>query len=483
MQNYIYVTSASGKPLMPTTRNGHVRRLLNAGKARITCHVPFMIQLKYETPEITQGQHGGSDSGRTNLGVSAINDEGTVTFKAHVESRNREVPKNMAERKTHRKASRAGERFVRKRLAKKNGTTTTFPKGRMLPRYEKPLMLKDIINTEARFNNRKRLEGWITPTTRQCIQTQLNVVDLTRKLLPVTDWTYEANRFVFMRMEDGTIFGSDFQNGRMKGYKNAREYITALQEGKCAICGGPIDHIHHITPRSEGGSDTPENMVGLCSKCHEDVHLGKLSLASTGLKKKYAALSVLNQAIPYIYQGLVERFGEEHVHICFGHQTEKFRKEHGILKGHANDAVCIAAIGAGINTIHDDVITHEIKQFRRHDRQLIKSQRERTYYLDGKPVCKNRHKRFEQKCDSLEEFRDSHPDEICRLTVKPSTRYYNDPKRDLPGAVFWYKGQRYVLSGQLSNGKQYRAVGCGTQNFNALRCNITERNKGLVWLY
>ena len=32
MQNYIYVQSASGKPLMPTTRTGHVRRLLNAGK-------------------------------------------------------------------------------------------------------------------------------------------------------------------------------------------------------------------------------------------------------------------------------------------------------------------------------------------------------------------------------------------------------------------------------------------------------------------
>ena len=81
------------------------------------------------------------------------------------------------------------------------------------------------------------------------------------------------------------------------------------------------------------------------------------------------------------------------------------------------------------------------------------------------------------------DFRDAHPDKVCKLTVKPSTRYYNDSKRDLPGTVFWYKGQRYVLSGQLSNSKQYRAVGCGTQNFNASRCNITKRNKGLVWLY
>ena len=44
---------------MPTTRTGHVRRLLNAGKARIVCHVPFVIRLTYETPEEVQPLFGG----------------------------------------------------------------------------------------------------------------------------------------------------------------------------------------------------------------------------------------------------------------------------------------------------------------------------------------------------------------------------------------------------------------------------------------
>lgn len=44
----VYVISASGKPLMPTTRCGHIRGLLNAGKARVVEREPFTIQLKYE---------------------------------------------------------------------------------------------------------------------------------------------------------------------------------------------------------------------------------------------------------------------------------------------------------------------------------------------------------------------------------------------------------------------------------------------------
>ena len=79
---------------------------------------------------------------------------------------------------------------------------------------------------------------------------------------------------------------------------------------------------------------------------------------------------------------------------------------------------------------------YEIHQFRRHDRAIIHHQTERTYYLNGKAVCKNRHKRFEQKGDSLEEFAKVHPDLVSKLTVKKSRRYYNDPDRILPGAIF-----------------------------------------------
>ncbi|MCR5776058.1 MAG: RRXRR domain-containing protein [Lachnospiraceae bacterium] len=156
---FIYILDASGRPLMPTRRTGHIRRLLNRGMARIVTKAPFTVQLKYETAGVTQPLHGGTDPGRTNIGESVVDDGGSVLYKAHVETRNREVPKLMTERKQHRQASRRGERLRRKRRAAKCGTTTEFSEGRMIPGCEKPVIMKDIINTESRFANRKDLQA------------------------------------------------------------------------------------------------------------------------------------------------------------------------------------------------------------------------------------------------------------------------------------------------------------------------------------
>ena len=43
--------------------------------------------------------------------------------------------------------------------------------------------------------------------------------------------------------------------------------------------------------------------------------------------------------------------------------------------------------------------------------------------------------------------------------------------REMPGAEFIHENRRYILSGQLTNGKYYRSVG-STQNFPAAKCRI-----------
>ena len=192
-QELIYVLAPNGKPLMPTRRHGHVQKLLKQGKARIAEHEPFVIQLKYNTPEITQPLYGGTDPGRTNIGNAVVDMNGVAVYRDKVETRNLEIPKLMQKRAGFRRASRRGERLARKRLAKKLGTNREFLEGRMLPGYEKPVMLKDIINTEARFNNRKRPAGWITPTVRQLVQTHISMIDRICRILPVTYWTLEIN--------------------------------------------------------------------------------------------------------------------------------------------------------------------------------------------------------------------------------------------------------------------------------------------------
>ena len=158
MDNYVYVQASDGTPLMPTRRFNHVQKLLRRGKARVVEHVPFVIRLRYAGPKNIQPLYGGTDPGRTNIGNSVMTPDGIVVYKDRVETRNREIAKLMAGRRGFRQASRRGERLARKRLAKRLGTTTKKLLERVLPGCEKPVKVKDIINTEARFNNRRRPE-------------------------------------------------------------------------------------------------------------------------------------------------------------------------------------------------------------------------------------------------------------------------------------------------------------------------------------
>ena len=436
--------------------------------------------MRYETTEVTQSVYGGTDPGRTNIGEAVVNRKGEVIYKAHVSTRNKDVPKRMEEKKQHRQASRRGERLRRKRRAKQNGTTKTFPEGRLISGCKEPVMLKDIINTESRFANRKRPENWICPTVRHLVQTHINAVNKICSILPVTDWTLEYNKFAFMKLENGEIRGIDYQKGRLKGFKSKEEYIHNLQKGKCTCCGKPIEHYHHIISRSKGGADTPENHIGLCKGCHKNVHSGAIDLKEIGLKKKYAALSVLNQAIPFIAEELIHIFGEDHVHFCTGYETKALRKCLGTRKDHPEDAVCIAAIGADIPNVTDGIGAYEIKQFRRHDRSITKAQKERTYYLDGKAVCKNRHKRTDQRDDSLEEFAKKNLPDVGMLTVRKSTRSYNHMERNLPGTEVIYNGKRYITRG--NHNTRYMLYGLDGAGVPGSKCKIIQRNTGLVYM-
>ena len=489
----VYVLDKDGNPLMPTKRFGHVRKLLDAKLAKPVSTKPFVIRLLYESTKYTQPLYGGTDPGRTNIGAAVVNPKGDVVYSANIVSRNQQIPKLMANRAAHRLASRRGERLRRKRRAKKHGTTTEFPEGRKLPGYKDGVLaLKDIINTESKFGRRKRPAGWITPTTRQCIQTHINVIKQICKILPVTDWTLEYNKFAFMKLEHGKIYGLDFQNGRMKGYNSAKDYVFALQNGHCVLCNGPIDRYHHIVPRHLGGSNTPENLVGLCQSCHDELHTNKKLLDRIGLKKKYAGTSIVNIAMPFIYNETEAMFGKGHTHICSGQDTFAFRKEHNVAKDHFADAVCIASIGGKIDLSGEVFRPFDIRQFRNHDRQIVKAQYERTYKVGKKTIAKNRKPRFEQpkKTPALSDWYEMLCDtvgmkearkQLSQVRVIPSTRQYNNLSRNLPGTVFYHNNIRYVMTRNLTNGQYLRAYGQGEKNFPRKDCIVLFR-QSLVYV-
>lgn len=170
--NYICVLGTDGKPQMPTKRKRHVKRLLDTDKARIACHVPYTIQLLYKNEPVLQSVMLAEDPGRTNIGLAVLSRKGELLLSAVVETRNREIVKLMADRKKARRASRNGERKARQRLAKRFGTMLEAGMlMRKLPKYaaDKFITCNYIKNTESRFCNRKRPDGWLTPTANQLL--------------------------------------------------------------------------------------------------------------------------------------------------------------------------------------------------------------------------------------------------------------------------------------------------------------------------
>ena len=495
----IYVQSKDGKPLMPTTRGGHVRHLLKTNQARVVERYPFTIRLLYDTEGITQPLYLGIDPGRTNIGVTVVREDGEAVLSAQLETRNKEIPKLMAARKAYRQAHRKlKRRDKRRRRAKAAGTAAAPIIKRRLPGCEELIQCHDIRNKEARFNNRCRADGWLTPTANHLLQTHLNLVAKLQQYLPITDVVLEINRFAFMAMDNPRIKRWQYSKGPLHGYGSVKDAVFEMQNGQCLFCKNDIEHYHHVVPRHCGGSETLENRVGLCQKHHDLVHkdptwTAKLATKKTGLNKKYHALSVLNQIIPYLLNELATRFPSR-VYATTGTETAAYRQQRNIPKDHYLDAYCIACSVANPKAMRiRNIAPYRIKQFSRHDRQACHQQMlDRKYYLDGKLVAVNRHKATEQKTDSLEEFRASLEDlsaaeiayVISHLQVLPHRARYKDMLRPMPGSTFIHNDKYYVLQGSQgrNNGSPNYFIDTSGLRHPARQCIFVLQNAGLQFI-
>ena len=183
----VYVLNQKGKPLMPTTRHGKVRRLLKEGKAKAVQVKPFTIQLTYETTSYTQKVTLGIDSGYLNIGFSA-----TTKDKELLSGEVKLLP-NMSQRLAEKAQYR---RNRRQRL-----------------RYRK-----------ARWNNRKKEQGWIAPSIDHKLQSHLRFIEKIKAILPVSEVIIEVANFDIQKIKNPEIQGTEYQQGEQMGFRNLREY-------------------------------------------------------------------------------------------------------------------------------------------------------------------------------------------------------------------------------------------------------------------
>lgn len=229
----VYVIGKDGKPLMPTNKHAYVRMLLKAGKAKVICTLPFTIQLLYDTAGSTQPVTLGIDPGRTNIGVATRAEGGKCLFAAELVTRNKDVPKLMCNRREFRRQHRLHRRQKAQRREKSCSGTERIIR-RILPGCGEPITCKYFKNKQARFHNRKRQPGWLTPTVTHLVRTHVNFVKLICKFLSVTSVVLEANKFAFMKLADPRTHGRQYQHGRCLGLvMSGRHWRNSRKDAAC----------------------------------------------------------------------------------------------------------------------------------------------------------------------------------------------------------------------------------------------------------
>lgn len=193
----VYVVNKHNKPLMPTARYGHVRKLLKVKLAVPICNNPFTIKLKYDTPDIVQDLWLGIDAGRENIGVGVSKENGECVFLSELKTNNRSIKKNMDVRRQHRRARRMCRRLRKQRKALRDNTAFQSGDNNILkrkecksrdisyPGMERSITCKAVKGAEAQFSNRKKRCG-LTPSARQLIQMHLLMVKSVAEFLPIS---------------------------------------------------------------------------------------------------------------------------------------------------------------------------------------------------------------------------------------------------------------------------------------------------------
>ena len=490
----VFVLAKSGSPLMPTKDYGMVRRMLKNGEARPVRTKPFTIQLLYETTCYTQPLILGVDPGRTKIGVAVVKKETREpVFLAELETRNKEIPKLMAERRMYRKLRRQHRRDKRKRRAKKCNTVFEWWE-KVIPGTAKPVTWKLIKGKLSRFCNRRRSKGWLTPTANHLLQTHKNFISLICSFLPITKVKFEYCTFDIHKLKNPKIRPWEYSKGPLFGYANAREFVLERDNHRCILCGKPKAlETHHVLEKSKGGADVISNLVSLCARwlpnsCHEKVHTSikwkrKLLKKFKGMDKYFQPTTLVNTIMPTLYKQLKLTKQKS-----FGYLTKGKRKLLRVKKHHFIDAF-LTALPALYRTDLDkkeykslftevlkgqDLLVYHFKQFRRHNRAVVSAQRDRLYKLDGKIVAKNRNKRLGQTFPCLKD----HKGEFG--AIYPSVKQVRSGEGFNPGDIVLFKGEKRVVKG--SGAKGYRTGLVGLGGVRSGDCALLLCNTGIVCL-
>lgn len=350
---YVYVLTQDGKPLMPI-KIGKAKHLIDSKKAVIVNHNPLQIKLCYEVENHVEDITLGIDTGAVHIGYSAI----SPTTK---------------------------KEYIRGVLEQEHTESNSNPtKGRIDDRRMYRRMKRNKLwHREPRFDNRKRRYGLLPPSIERKYLSHKNLILKVKNLLPINNLIIEVGKFDIQKIKNPEIEGVGYQQGNLYEYNNMRSYLMAREQGRCQLCGetfeGRSAHIHHIIPRSKGGTNMESNLAILHKECHERLHKENLhnKLSKSKMYKEPTFMSSINK-----------KFWEdfENMHVTYGNYTFVNRNKCCIVKSHSNDAFIIA----GGDESFDRSIERNLAQIQRNNRALQRNNLKASRSKTGRSVRKGR---------------------------------------------------------------------------------------------
>ncbi|WII29805.1 RNA-guided endonuclease IscB [Ligilactobacillus salivarius] len=330
--DYIYVVDSNGTPLMPTSRLGMVRRWLKTGQAKWFGNSRNTIQFVRPVTTNTQDLTLGVDAG-FHLGLSVVGN-------------NREYYASESLRKSEK------DRITSRRELRRTRRNRL--------RYR-----------QARFNNRRRKDGWLAPSIQHRLDFTIKEIKRLYMFLPITNLVVEVTPFDNQKLANPNIKPWQYTQGKMHGFKTIKDYLLARDNYRDALDGKQYPasqlRVHHLVQRKDGGSNQPDNLVLLSDVNHNQANHNNGVLA----KLRQNRQKTIDYRGAYFMSILATRLSNyfEHYTTTQGYLTANLRRKYGIEKSHLNDAFVIAG-GTDVTLRTNNVYSRQ--KLRNNNRSLQK---------------------------------------------------------------------------------------------------------------
>jgi hypothetical protein len=316
---YAFVLDADGKQLSPTKEQKAWYKV-RKHQAKLVSKYPLVIQLNkvVDQKDICKDEiRCGIDDGGLHVGIAIVQKcktKNKVLFKGTIEQRD-DVKHLMVERKGYRQYHRYHKRYRKKR-----------------------------------FNNRSssKRKGRIAPSILQKRQATIRVINKLRKWININSYWLEDVAIDIRALTDGCKpYSWQYQKSNRLD-ENIRKAVILRDGCKCMECGKSNCklEVHHINPKRFNGSNTLDNLITLCQKCHQKTEGNELQymqhfyslLNSKGDFKNLNYASHVMIGKTWLREQL-SSLGE--LHLTTGGDTANKRIDWGVEKSHSNDAICI----------------------------------------------------------------------------------------------------------------------------------------------